>query len=74
MSCSGTKEANCHVKTQPLKNTVEKYLPSDVTIISFTDKKTLSAAILKIPRLTVCNSHDKEKDAAAKCLKWSVSH
>ena len=31
-------EASCHVKTQPLKNIVEKYWPSDVTIASFTDK------------------------------------
>jgi len=41
---------------------------SDVTIISFTDKKIFSEAILKIPSLTVNNCHNKEKDAAAKSL------
>ena len=45
---AGQSEANCGVKTQPLKNIVEKYLPSDVTIISFTGKKIFSAATLKI--------------------------
>jgi len=35
----GLSEASCHVKTQPLENIVEKYLPNDVTITSFTDKK-----------------------------------